>query len=357
MGIVDADTHVDETEQTWQYMGESERAFLPMTLEPPESRSFVPGDARPHRLWMYAGEFRLRRHRDDERTCTTRETRELLDVPARLRHMDELGTEIQVIYPTLFLNAVSTRPEVEVALARSYNRWLADVTRQSNGRLRWVAVLPLQSIEESVKEVRFAKDQGAVGLLKHGIECGDRAASDPYFYPVYEAASQLDIPICVHTGNGNPNQPETSAAPRTQPQRNALPVLAAFSSFVIDGVPDLFPNLRIGFIEAGASWLPYLLNDLQSRAKRQISLGLSLKEDLLRRSRFYVTCDTRDDLPYILQYGCEDSLMIGSDYTHADASAQIDAPQEIVRKGEDGTIGAAVAHKITDANARAFYGL
>lgn len=354
--LVDADTHVDETERTWEYADESERALMPVCLET-AGDSFVPGDARAHRLWMYSGEFRLRRYRDDRRTGTVRETRELLDVDARLRHMDELGTDVQVLYPTMFLSSPTARPHIELALSRSYNRWLADVTQRSGGRLRWVAVLPLLSLERALEELRFAKDHGACGVLKRGVECGDRVASDPYFHPLYELAAQLDIPICIHTGNGNPAYPDTTATFRTAPLRTSLPVLAAFSSLVIDDVPSRFPGLRFGFIEAGASWIPYLLHDLAAKAKRQSSLGLNLRRDLLRTSRFYVTCDTTDDLPYILSYGAEDSLMIGSDYTHADQSAEIDAPKIIQRMGETGQISEVAAQKIIDSNARRFYGL
>lgn len=355
--IVDADTHVDETERTWQYASAEDAALMPRCLNMGDAQGFVPGDARAHRLWMYSGEFRLRRWRDDARTGTTRETRELLDVPARLRHMDELGTDVQVIFPTMFLSAPSARPEVERALCQSYNRWLAEATAGSNGRLHWVAVLPLLSMDAALEELRFAKDHGACGFLKRGIECDDKAASDPYFYPLYKLAEDLDLPVCIHTGNGNPSYPDTTATFRTAPQRTSLPVLAAFSSLVIDDVPGMFPGLRFGFIEAGSSWIPYLLHDLQAKAKRQNSLGLSLRDDLLRSNRFFVTCDTADDLPYILSYGAEDSLMIGSDYTHADQSAEIDAVQIIRAKGEAGEIPAMAARKIVDENARRFYGL
>ncbi|MFN0071926.1 MAG: amidohydrolase family protein [Chloroflexota bacterium] len=357
MRIVDADTHVDETERTWMYGQDDEAGYMPSTLTPPAAQSFVPGDARPHQLWMYAGEFRLRRHRDDARTSTTKATRELLDVPARLRQMDDLGVDVQVLYPTFFLTSPSARPEVELALCRSYNRWLAELTREAHGRLRWVAMLPLMSIDRAIEEIRFARENGACGLLKKGIECGDRVASDPYFHAVYEEAERADLPICIHTGNGDPGKPDTTATFRTAPQRVSLPVLAAFSSLVIDGVPDLFPRLRFGFIEAGASWIPYLIHDLQAKATRQNSIKLNLREDLLRASRFYVTCDTLDDLPYILSYGAEDNLMVGSDYGHADQSAEIDAPRNILRMAEAGRISPHIAEKIVDTNARRFYGL
>ena len=64
-----------------------------------------------------------------------------------------------------------------------------------------------------------------------------------------------------------------------------------------------------------------------------------------------------DDLPYILSYGAEDSLMVGSDYGHADQSAEIDAPKHILRMAEAGRFSHDVASKIVDTNARRFYGL
>src|SRR5205807_6261628 len=72
---------------------------------------------------------------------TTAGMRTLRDIEGRLRHMDELGVDIQVLYPTtMALGQISPRPEVDVAMSRSYNRWLAEAWGKSNGRLRWIAV-------------------------------------------------------------------------------------------------------------------------------------------------------------------------------------------------------------------------
>ena len=177
---VDVDAHVDESEATWEYLDESEKGFRPLTLDP--GAATAPGDARPHRLWVIDGNIRLRRWRDDKRTGTVKATRELFDVDARIRHMDELRVDVQVLYPTLFLHALTDRPETDVALCKSYNRWIAKATEKSRGRLRWVAMLPLLDIDKSVEEIRWAKDHGACGVFKKGIECGDRAANDPYFF-------------------------------------------------------------------------------------------------------------------------------------------------------------------------------
>ena len=82
---VDVDAHVDESEATWEYLDDGERRLAPLTLDP--GTPTAPGDVRPHRLWVIDGNIRLRRWRDDKRTGTVKATRELLDVEARVRHM------------------------------------------------------------------------------------------------------------------------------------------------------------------------------------------------------------------------------------------------------------------------------
>src|SRR5438067_12197335 len=109
VGVVDADTHVDETEATWEYMtAEESQYFKPISVDP--ERPIVRGDVRPHRFWLVDGRAGPRRWRSDERTGTTVEMRELMDVAARVRHMDHLGVAVQVIYPTYLLSPPSPRP-------------------------------------------------------------------------------------------------------------------------------------------------------------------------------------------------------------------------------------------------------
>ena len=92
---------------------------------------------------------------------------------------------------------------MDVALSKAYNSWLGAGCAKSNGRLKFVAVLPLRSIPESLKEMKRAKELGAVGLFFRGIE-GDKTLDHPYFHPVYEQAAKLDMAICIHTGSGAP---------------------------------------------------------------------------------------------------------------------------------------------------------
>jgi hypothetical protein len=67
---------------------------------------------------------------------------------------------------------------------------------------------------------------------------------------------------------------------------------------IMDKIPERFPKFKVAFLEASSQWLPYVLKDLDKRYKLQ---GRELNaKDLLRRSRFYVGCETSDDLPYIM---------------------------------------------------------
>src|SRR5262245_31365261 len=137
MGFIDADAHVDETRETFEYIDPADELYKPILLDPPGAGYLGPNVPDPHPIWMIGGSARLKRYRDDEITGTTEATRELRDVPARLRHMDQLGFDHQVIYPTLFLHAVTAQPEVEAAVHGAYNRWLADKTADTGGKLRW----------------------------------------------------------------------------------------------------------------------------------------------------------------------------------------------------------------------------
>jgi len=52
-------------------------------------------------------------------------------------------------------------------------------------------------------EAKLAKENGAVGIFLRGSE-RDRLLSDSHFFPLYDAASRLDLPICIHSATGSP---------------------------------------------------------------------------------------------------------------------------------------------------------
>src|SRR5207248_1476608 len=152
---------------------------------------------------------------------------------------------------------------------RSYGDWSSDVCSsdlawtKGKDRLKWVVIPPLRSIEESLKEIRWAKDKGAAGVFFRGIE-GNLTLDNPYFFPVYQEASKLDLPICIHQGSGCPTFINFfNLEKNRQWSHSAVLPLFAFNDIVNNKIPELFPRLRFGFIESYGSWVPYLLHSFK----------------------------------------------------------------------------------------------
>ena len=352
MATIDADAHVIETVQTWSYLEADERRFTPQLMTQTFGAELRSNEGIAVRdFWVIEG----RAHGKDRNvgTNTSQESRELLSVEARLAHMDELGIEIQVLYPTLFLRPVVQDAERERALGKSYNRWMGDLWRQGKGRLRWVAKPPLRLLEKTPAAVRdelaWAKDNGACGIFMRGLEC-DRALGSPYFYSLWEIAGHLDLPVCVHSANGSFLHHDFFAEDTTF-TKFKLAVVGACHTLIEKEIPKKFPKVRWGFVEVSAQWVPYVLNDLADRFRRQ---GKSFPTDALAANNIWVACENTDDLPYVLSYAGEDRLMIGTDYGHHDPSSELNAVR-LLRN--DQRISPAAVKNILEINPRNFYGL
>jgi predicted TIM-barrel fold metal-dependent hydrolase len=358
IAVIDSDTHVDETDATWDYVLPELAEFKPTTGYPRNQDPNRP----PTRYWVVDGHRKPRRIRDDGKSGTPLEARELLDVDVRLRHMDELGIEVQVIYPTLLLSEPTERPEVELAVTGSYNRWLADRCSRSRGRLRWVCVPPTRSMDEALKTLRFAKDHGACGVLKKGDREGGKWPCDPYFFPLYEEAERLDLPICFHLGSGVPDFSSAAEFSFGGYFHTQLPVINGIHSLLLHDVPKKFPKLRFGAIEAGASWAPMIAYDLRRRyatraRANQRGPQFALDDNVFTANRIYIACQVDEDLPYVVNVIGEDNLLVGSDYTHQDQSQEHGFVRLLEERAARGEISPTLVRKIVHDNPKAFYGL
>lgn len=365
---IDADTHIDETEDTWAYMLPGEEEFKPTVGYPSN-----PDPARPlTRYWMIDGERQPRLTRSDEKTRTTVEARELLDVKVRLRDMDSLDVQTHVIYPTTFLIQPTERPDIDLAIKRSYNRWLGDRCAQSGERLRWMCLPPVMTMDETIEELRWAKDHGAVGVFKKGNDEAGRSLTDPYFHPLWREANALEMAVCIHTGSGIPNLRATRTAGdrgRSRVPFASLP--EAFSALVMNKLPQQFPKIRWGFIEAASGWVPHELYRIDRRLKHpgeqarseallsldELPAGLEVQRDAMREFNLFVTCLVDEDLPYILKFAGEDNLVVGSDYTHADQSMERHFQDELRARVEKGELTTAAVNKMLYDNPKRLYGL
>ena len=222
MPTIDADAHVIECEKTWSYI--SDEKIRPFIINP--------GAGRPQN-WLVDGRVFNRGVNLDKNLPL--DICEMRDIGGRLRHMDELDIDVQVLYPSLFLRPLTAKVEVEEAICRSYNQWLIDICAKGEGRLRWVAVVPVIDIDSAVSEVQFAKANGACGVFMRGL-IDDKRLSHSYFFPLYEAAEKADLPVCVHASTGNFDWVQQFDG-ESGFMRFKVPVLAGFHAIVHDGIP------------------------------------------------------------------------------------------------------------------------
>jgi len=367
--VIDADTHIAESESMWKLIDETMYHRRPILVTAPDDTLYRDFNV----LWLIDGNvfpkasgrggFRLitpaASKRESGRTDIQRASREITDVEARLADMDKAGVAVQVIYPTLFLIHVTDDAALEAALCRAYNRYLAQVYVHAHGRLRWVAVLPLRSVDESIEQMHEAKQTGAVGLFFSGI-LGSLTLNNPHLDPIYAEAEKLGLPICVHTGQRSSHFTDffdlelngTFAA-------SQLPPLIGFRDLIAGKIPEKYPDLKFGFLEASASWVPYLYHHLKRSARPRPSFpnarwNHASCKDLFRDYRIYVACEADEDIPYLSEFIGEDHLMIGSDYGHNDP-AEEKALVDAMKSRED--LSPDLVDKILVHNPKRFYSL
>jgi predicted TIM-barrel fold metal-dependent hydrolase len=208
--VIDADAHVVECARTWDFMDKSEQQHRPVPLETREEAGVrqqfwvIDGKVRGFRFPAFSDEELAKRQQQVGRKfADQQESCELGNVNLRLEYMDKTGVDVQVLHNTMFIESCAERPAVDVALCKSWNRWLGDIWRQSGNRLRWSCMPPLLSMPDALDQIRWSKENGAVAVCLRPVE-GNRLLADPYFYPVYDQAQQLDMAIAIHIANGNP---------------------------------------------------------------------------------------------------------------------------------------------------------
>jgi uncharacterized protein len=361
-GIIDADTHISEGAAMWAMMDKAMLPRRPVLLSVPDDTWYGNRNA----FWLIDGEiypkpagkgsFALvtpsEQKVQEGRKDSTPATREMTDIKGRLADMDKLNTALQVVYPTLFLVHNTKDQELEVALCRAYNRFLAQACAQSGGRMKWLAVLPFQTMSVAVDEIRAAKQNGAVGIFFRGIE-GEYTLDNSYLFPVYEEAQKHNMSICVHTGCGVKQilQMFDLARNHTFGHTRVMPLLA-FRDLIANRIPEQFPGLRFGFIEAAAGWVPFLLHIVRRLLKDKFRFGSSA--ELFNEYRLYVACEADEDIPYLARCMGENHLLIGSDYPHNDPSRE-DQFVNALNIREDLT--PQLRQKILYENPRRFYAL
>ena len=142
----------------------------------------------------------------------------VMDRPHRCYQKYLPALDLAILYPTTALGIGQIRePEYQAALCRAYNDFMADWCKADPKRLKAVALAPYLDPTEAARDLdRAVAKLGAVGLMFPTFIPG-RNVADPFFWPIYEEAERLGVPVAMHaTGS------ETSSActrGRTRPSR------------------------------------------------------------------------------------------------------------------------------------------
>lgn len=189
------------------------------------------------------------------------------DPHVRIVDMDADGIDAAFLYPSLglFTGAVED-PDLSAAMSRAYNRWLADYCKPYPNRLFGVAMLPMQSVENAMAEMRFVRETLGMrsGFLRPNPYHGKKMLSDPMYEPFWSLAEALDFSIGFHEGSTNAmptvgvDRFENDRAARHMVSHTMEMMLAALS-VIWGGIVDRHPKLRIAFLESGGGWIaPWL---------------------------------------------------------------------------------------------------
>ncbi|MDA1173742.1 MAG: amidohydrolase family protein [Chloroflexi bacterium] len=318
MLVIDCDAHVEEPEEAWSYL--DPEFHRPLIVQFPEDTVFGAHNAAwviDYKLRLYGGTPTIM-NRSSQKGAPVA-IQDLTDVEGRVASMAESGIDKQIIFPTIWQGPVAEDPELESALATSWNTYMATQCAKSSGRLFFAAVIPYRRPADAVAELRRVKALGgAAGVYTHGIEW-DMPLSNPDFWPIYEEAARLELPLLIHTGNVSPTlrfmaegfpRPNTVQFPQNNPYGGGLnQVLYGVTQLFGSSAMDDFPKLKVAILEIGSDWVPTFSRELGGRTKFTDWLV----------ARLFVACAVGDDITHVVDRVGDDCLITATDYPHGDA--------------------------------------
>ena len=208
------------------------------------------------------------------------------DPEAILAVMDKAGIDVSILSVAAPLFFYELDEAGSVAVSRILNDAAAGLARESGGRLRGMAAVPLNAPQEAARELRRA--HGELGL--RGVEIGasvgleqlDAAGLDPF----YAAADELSMTVFIHPytsmlGVGTP--PGLDRYFTSNSVGNPLETYRAGVRMMLGGVFDRHPGLLVHLAHAGGS-LPYQI----SRVNHTYGLREEVRQVAQRRPYDYL---------------------------------------------------------------------
>ena len=247
-----------------------------------------------------------------------------------LAAMDAQGIDAAVVYPSLGL-FLPHLPELDrenaADICRAYNTWAARWSGEGAGRLGAVGIVPQRYPALCVQVAREAMDLGLLGVLVRPNHIGDHALDEHVYDHLYAEVAGRGRVLAVHEGLGVRGPTIGSDRYTSFVARHAcshpLEQMAAAVAFLIGGVCERHPDLRVAFLESGTGWLPYWLSRLDEHrewmgASELAHLSLDPSEYFARQC--VISTDPEDHLVATsLGHLSAANVVWASDFPHPDA--------------------------------------
>ena len=194
----------------------------------------------------------------------------------RLQAMDDMGVYAQICYQNSGVTQAGSLMslgdnELAVTIIKIYNDAAAERQQESGQRLFTLAHLPLWDKAAMEAEVKRIIDLGLKGLVvpdtpeSLGLPCFD----NEYWTPTLEMVSEAGIPLNFHLNAAiNPNvltwadfQFEQKLA--VVATMFSIGNAATMGNWMVSGLLDKHPKLKIGLIESGMGWVPFAIEALE----------------------------------------------------------------------------------------------
>jgi uncharacterized protein len=250
------------------------------------------------------------------------------------RAMDALGIDYMVVFPTPMLSlGMHPQVDVEVALGNAYNRWLIEEILPQDKRQKALLYLPFNDPEACVETVeRFADAPGVVGFSVTSTR--HKPVWHNSYMRLYAALQATGKPLGFHAGFtwGDPSFQQLNRFIGMHSLSFAHFNMVHMTNWVLNGLPERFPKLKVIWIESGLAWVPFVMQRLDSEYMMRTSECPLLKrkpseyiEEMyftsqpLERSNMKLTQATFEAIR------AETQLLYASDWPHWD----FDAPSSI----------------------------
>jgi predicted TIM-barrel fold metal-dependent hydrolase len=191
------------------------------------------------------------------------------DLEARMAQLEADGVHRELAFPNALM-ALLYYPDTEVRelCFRVYNEYLADLQERSRGRFYGVGLINWwdpDGARRTLAELTSFGVRTFVLPLKpgNGPEGKPLDYNGPAMSGLWEAIEESGLPIAHHIGEAPLSGPCASNMYAVGMIHNAASFREMFGRYVLTGLLDRHPTLRIGWFEGGINWVPGAIQDAQ----------------------------------------------------------------------------------------------